>query len=62
MFELLFKYPSTVFSKGTIVLLGAWPKWVLGLLLIATAVSLALLIRSRLPKAAASTSRTSPCS
>jgi len=52
MFELLFKYPSAVFSKGSLVLLGAWPKWVLGLLLIATAVSLALLIRSRLPKAA----------
>ena len=54
MFELFFKYPSAVFSKGHLVLLGAWPKWVLGLLLIATAVSLALSIRSRLPQAATS--------
>jgi uncharacterized membrane protein len=54
MFELLFKYPSAVFSKGHLVLLGAWPEWILGLLLIATAVGLALLIRSRVPQAAAS--------
>ncbi len=50
MFELLFKYPSAVFSKGHLVLLGAWPKWVLALLLVATAVGLALLIRSRWPR------------
>ncbi len=29
MFEFLFKYPATVFSKGTFVLLGAWPHWIL---------------------------------
>jgi uncharacterized membrane protein len=29
MFELLFKYPAAVFSKGTFVLLGAWPRWML---------------------------------
>lgn len=29
MFELLFKYPSIVFSKGQLVLLGSWPVWVL---------------------------------
>jgi len=29
MFEFLFKYPSTVFSKGTFVLLGQWPLWLL---------------------------------
>ena len=29
MFEFLFKYPSAVFSKGTFVLLGAWPLWTL---------------------------------
>ncbi len=29
MFELLFKYPPGVFSKGTFVLLGGWPRWVL---------------------------------
>ncbi len=29
MFEFLFKYPASVFAKGTFVFLGAWPKWVL---------------------------------
>jgi uncharacterized membrane protein len=29
MFEFLFKYPTTVFSKGTFVFLGQWPLWVL---------------------------------
>ena len=29
MFEFLFKYPRTVFSKGTFVLLGDWPVWAL---------------------------------
>jgi uncharacterized membrane protein len=29
MFEFLFKYPPTVFSKGTFVLLGEWPRWAL---------------------------------
>jgi len=54
MFEFFFKYPSAVFSKGHIVLLGAWPKWLLVLLLVATAAGLALLIRSRFAQAAAS--------
>jgi uncharacterized membrane protein len=53
MFQLLFKYPSSIFSKGEFVLLGAWPKWVLLILVLAVAVGLALLIRSRLPQAAA---------
>ncbi len=37
MFEFLFKYPTTVFSKGSFVLLGQWPIWLLiaGLLLAA---------------------------
>src|SRR5436305_7081747 len=37
MFEFLFKYPASAFSRGTIVLLGSWPKWVLlgGILLAA---------------------------
>src|SRR5258708_20857847 len=51
MFELLFKYPRAVFSKGEFVLLGAWPKWVLAIFLLAAAASLAWLIRSRLPQA-----------
>jgi len=52
MFEFLFKYPRAVFSKGQIVLLGAWPKWILVLLILAAAAGLAWLIRSRLPQAA----------
>ncbi len=32
MFEFLFKYPSTVFAKGKLVLLAGWPVWLLGLL------------------------------
>jgi uncharacterized membrane protein len=34
MFEFLFKYPLSVFEKGTIVLAGSWPRWLLFLLLI----------------------------
>jgi uncharacterized membrane protein len=29
MFRFLFKYPASVFSKGTLVLLGPWPTWLL---------------------------------
>src|SRR6476620_10454784 len=29
MFEFLFKYPASAFSRGTIVFLGSWPKWML---------------------------------
>ena len=49
MFQFFFKYPMPVFSKGQFVLLGAWPHWVLWLLIVATLVGLGLLIRSRLP-------------
>ncbi len=49
MFQFFFKYPMPVFSKGQFVLLGAWPHWVLWLLVVATLVGLGLLIRSRLP-------------
>jgi len=48
MFELLFKYPIAVYSKGEFVLLGAWPKWVLCLLILGTAAGLAWRIYSRL--------------
>ncbi len=51
MFEFLFKYPRAVFSKGDLVLLGAWPKWVLVILIVAAAAGLAWLIRSKLPQA-----------
>src|SRR5438477_11986763 len=51
MFEFLFNYPRSVFSKGEFVLLGAWPKWILLILLLATAGGLAWLIYSRLAQA-----------
>ena len=51
MFELLFKYPRAVFSKGTLVLLGAWPWWVFVLLVLAAGAGLGWLIRSKLPEA-----------
>jgi uncharacterized membrane protein len=37
MFELLFKYPSQVFSRGTFVFLGGWPVWTLILAIAAAA-------------------------
>jgi uncharacterized membrane protein len=52
MFEFLFKYPRAVFAKGTLVLLSAWPSWVLVLFVLAAGAGLALLIRLRWPKAA----------
>src|SRR5690242_5998617 len=47
MFEFFFKYPSTVFSKGNLVLLGRWPVWVLFLVLIAIAAALGCSIWQR---------------
>lgn len=44
MFEFLFKYPASVFSKGTFVLLGAWPRWMLFAGIVAIAVLLAWLV------------------
>ncbi|MCU1294426.1 MAG: hypothetical protein JWP08_3276 [Bryobacterales bacterium] len=44
MFEFLFKYPASVFSKGTFVLLGSWPKWVLVAGIVASAALLAWVI------------------
>src|SRR5580698_68431 len=52
MFEFFFKYPRSVYSRGQFALLGAWPKWVLVLLIVAAAVALAWRIRVRVPKAA----------
>ena len=37
MFQFFFKYPMPVFSKGKFVLLGAWPGWLLLLLIVACA-------------------------
>ncbi len=50
MFEFFFKYPSIVFSKGQFVLLGPWPKWLLGVLLLAIASGLAVVMYQRLPR------------
>lgn len=41
MFELLFKYPAAVFSRGTFVLMGSWPRWVLAVLVLLAAGALA---------------------
>jgi hypothetical protein len=54
MFEFLFKYPSTVFSKGTFVLLGRWPVWILFLAMAAVAGALAWSIWRRRFEAAPS--------
>ena len=47
MFEFLFKYPANVFSKGTFVLMGSWPKWALFLAIAAAAGFLAWLLWRR---------------
>jgi uncharacterized membrane protein len=52
MFEFLFKYPRSVYARGQFAFLGAWPKWVLVLAILAAAAGLAWLIRSRLAQAA----------
>jgi uncharacterized membrane protein len=52
MFEFFFKYPRSLYARGQFALLGAWPKWMLVLLILAAAAGLAWLIRSRLAQAA----------
>ncbi|HUE05668.1 MAG TPA: glutamine amidotransferase, partial [Bryobacteraceae bacterium] len=52
MFQFLFKYPSPVFTKGRFVLLGAWPAWLLPVMIAAGAGGLAMLIGWRLRRAA----------
>ena len=47
MFEFLFKYPPTVFAKGSFVLLSQWPVWTLALLLLIAAAGLGWVIWSR---------------
>ncbi|MCC6389402.1 MAG: hypothetical protein IT167_02270 [Bryobacterales bacterium] len=42
MFEFLFNYSGTVFSKGSFVLLGAWPVWALAACIIAGTAALAV--------------------
>src|ERR1035438_4215801 len=52
MFEFFFKYPRSMYARGQFALLGAWPKWILVLLIVAAAAGLAWLIRSHLARAA----------
>src|SRR5580704_17165013 len=52
MFEFFFKYPRFVYARGQFALLGAWPKWMLLVLILAAAAALAWLIRSRIARAA----------
>src|SRR6202043_744730 len=52
MFEFFFKYPRSVYARGQFALLGAGPKWMLVLLILAAGAGLAWLIRSRLSQAA----------
>jgi hypothetical protein len=40
MFELLFKYPASIFHKGQFVFLTPWPVWVLAIAILAAAVAL----------------------
>jgi len=46
MFEFFFKYPLSVFSKGQLVLLGSWPRWLLVLGILAAAAGLAFFLLS----------------
>ncbi len=50
MFEFLFKYPASAFSRGELVLLAGWPKWILAALILAVSGGLALLLRSKFPR------------
>ena len=52
MFEFFFKYPIPVFTKGKFILLGAWPGWLLVVLILVSAAGLAWLIWRQLPEAA----------
>jgi len=47
MFEFLFKYPQAVFSRGTFVLLGAWPVWVMLTAILAAGAGLAYVMWGR---------------
>src|SRR3569833_3066765 len=47
MFELLFKYPPAIFSKGKLVLLAPWPFWTFILALILAIAFIAGVLRER---------------
>ncbi len=50
MFQFLFKYPLSTFSNGRMVLLSAWPAWVLWMAILMAAAGLAWLVASRVPR------------
>jgi uncharacterized membrane protein len=52
MFEFFFKYPRSLYARGQFSFLGAWPKWMLVVMILIAAAGLAWLIRSRLAEAA----------
>lgn len=54
MFDFLFNYPLTVFSKGDFVLLGRWPVWVLLILILGAAAFVAVPVWKRRMEAAPS--------
>ena len=45
MFEFLFKYPASVFSKGTFVFAAGWPLWLLAIAILGAGVGLAFFVR-----------------
>src|SRR5579872_4158008 len=45
MFELLFKYPASLFHKGQFVMLAPWPLWLLAIAILAAAAILFLHVR-----------------
>ncbi len=47
MFEFLFKYPASVFTKGTFVMTGGMPSWLLGVAIFGAAVGLGFLVLRR---------------
>src|SRR5580704_14653181 len=47
MFELLFKYPPAIFSRGKLVLLAPWPAWMMILLLLIAAGAVVWFLRER---------------
>src|SRR5580698_4411083 len=45
MFEFFFKYPASVFSKGTFVFAAGWPLWLLAIAILGAGVGLAFFVR-----------------
>ncbi len=52
MFDFLFKYPFAAFHKGQLVLLGAWPGWLLAVLIVVAGAGVALFLRTTMARAA----------